>query len=118
MKKMLLVLAFITSINAMAATRQNAQPIGTFPRIPWEPVGISKDGVYGNRIDKLSTPTGWIVKIITLKNNVSDPTDPSNKPSVMYMYIPDAQHQWGKGWADYQALLDAAGVQSLVDKPR
>ncbi len=117
MKTAFLILLCLIGISSTAFAKQDARPVGTFPRIPWEPAGISKDGLFGTRIEKLGTPTGWIIKIITLKNSIDVNNLAANKPSVTYMFIPDPKHEWGKSWPDYQELLDAAGRHSLIDKP-
>jgi hypothetical protein len=60
----------------------------SYPILPWEVVGVSGDGYLFERIERLSTPSGWIVKTLNIhiRSQAND--------TVAYMNVPDPEHKW------------------------
>ena|SRR5581483_5554269 len=77
-------------LNEESATKYKNIPTKTpLPIISWELVGINQGGDIFERIEKMYTPEGWIVKVITINKSLYHGSE-----TTKYMYVPDAGHKW------------------------
>lgn len=61
----------------------------SLPMISWEVVGVSDTKNVFERLERLYTPEGWLVKIISINYSIYHSIE-----KIKYIFIPDSEHKW------------------------